>query len=714
MNRQGISGTPNEILVIPTGNGLIRIALDPNATTGGGSGNVSINGSTGNIVFSNSNNVTFGFNASTVTASATFAGGGGAAISAGANSQSTGTVAFSNSNGVTFGLSNNGMLTATVATNYQSQGAYLTTAMQSNAVTLSNINVSAGTTSQNLSAFTLSNSNGVSFGLDGAGVITASAGAGAAGSISAGTTSVALGQVVFSNSNNVTFGLNGSTVTASASVTAGAAAINFSAGTTSNDLTAVVFSNSNQVSFGLNAGTITASVFPPLDEIDNPNNDAMFFMGTNQIQFQWGSNMTTFVTAASRQGLYEVDIVGGTNMTSASGIHVFHIHQSSNDLPFHLIHIEQDGTRGIPLHIECAGSIAAMFEKPLNVTSNATVPLIIGTSQSNVVSNLNAFYLEGARSSQFLTSQSNQAASASNGSFAFQTVAFSNANNVTFGTSAGSIITASVVAPGAAAATLSSYENFPLAVEFATQMAGNSGSSVVAFIMPLDISCSYIRLPMQMSNNSTSRAATASSMNASVGVFSTWNAVVYKLNTGASSMSLTWVASGQALWTVSNSISVATNGSQGSYSQSFIGAAEGGVTSFSTRYSVTNTNSYQFSSQTIFTAFSANRWLDIPFANSLAAGAYWLMVGLSTSSTANSTGISAASNCNNGFSRHFALSQANNVPIKVMGSTNSISINFGAGSFTTVGGGTTAELALSMISTVASHPRLYFQMIRRA
>ena len=46
----------------------------------------------------------------------------------------------------------------------------------------------------------------------------------------------------------------------------------------------------------------------------------------------------------------------------------------------------------------------------------------------------------------YLTSQSNQAASASNGSFAFQTLGFSNANNVTFGTSAGSIISASVLA----------------------------------------------------------------------------------------------------------------------------------------------------------------------------------------------------------------------------------------------------------------------------
>jgi hypothetical protein len=45
----------------------------------------------------------------------------------------------------------------------------------------------------------------------------------------------------------------------------------------------------------------------------------------------------------------------------------------------------------------------------------------------------------------------NPAASASNGSFAFTTLNFSNANNVTFGTSAGGIITASVAAPGAAA-----------------------------------------------------------------------------------------------------------------------------------------------------------------------------------------------------------------------------------------------------------------------
>ena len=63
--------------------------------------------------FSNAGNVTFGTDTAgyiTATAPAGGGGGGGAAISAGTQSQSTGTVIFSNSNGLTFGL-NAGTLT---------------------------------------------------------------------------------------------------------------------------------------------------------------------------------------------------------------------------------------------------------------------------------------------------------------------------------------------------------------------------------------------------------------------------------------------------------------------------------------------------------------------------------------------------------------------------------------------------------------------------
>jgi hypothetical protein len=74
--------------------------------------------------------------------------------------------------------------------------------------------------------------------------------------IAAGTQTATSGTVFFSNSNGVSFGMLGSSV-----ITASALAnINVSAGTTSNNLSAITFANSNNVSFGLNGSTMTASI----------------------------------------------------------------------------------------------------------------------------------------------------------------------------------------------------------------------------------------------------------------------------------------------------------------------------------------------------------------------------------------------------------------------------------------------------------------------
>ena len=85
-------------------------------------------------VFSNSNNVSFGIAGSTVTASASYPTQTQQpmAYSAANGSNTANTLIFANSNGVSFSTGTQGLY-ATVATNYQSQGAYLTTAMQSNA-----------------------------------------------------------------------------------------------------------------------------------------------------------------------------------------------------------------------------------------------------------------------------------------------------------------------------------------------------------------------------------------------------------------------------------------------------------------------------------------------------------------------------------------------------------------------------------------------------
>jgi hypothetical protein len=155
---------------------------------------------------------------------------------------------------LTLGLSNNSGSLAILGAPTANQTLWLPTA--SNGTLLEYLNLSAGTTSNNLSAAVFSNSNNVSFGLN-ASTITASATVAstqASINISAGTTSNLSASYVFSNSNNVSFGLNAGTITASA----GAGSINVSAGTTSNNLTALTFANSNGISFGINASTITA------------------------------------------------------------------------------------------------------------------------------------------------------------------------------------------------------------------------------------------------------------------------------------------------------------------------------------------------------------------------------------------------------------------------------------------------------------------------
>jgi len=199
---------------------------------------------------------------------------------------------------LTFGMSNTAGSLAVLGAPTANQTLWFPT--MSNGTLMEFLNLSAGTTSNNLTAFTLSNSNNVSFGLNGS-TITASATVAstqASINISAGTTSNLASAFTFSNSNNVSFGLNASTVTGSyalnvsanggtsnaisgltfansqgvtfglstgagvatltASVASALTAINISAGTTSNNLTAVTFANSNGISFGLNGSVVTA------------------------------------------------------------------------------------------------------------------------------------------------------------------------------------------------------------------------------------------------------------------------------------------------------------------------------------------------------------------------------------------------------------------------------------------------------------------------
>ncbi len=202
--------------------------------------------------FSNANGISFGANANTITASHN-------AITSQSNQQIT-AFATGNTTQSSTGTTNASSLI------FRGQGV-ASVGITNGSIVIdapagapSPVNFSAGTTSSNLGSVVFSNSNGVSFGLNGATITGSIATSLTNVNLSAGTTSNNLSAFVFSNSNNVSFGLDGSTVTATATVATSLTNVNLSAGTTSNNLSAFVFSDSNGVSFGLNGSTVTASV----------------------------------------------------------------------------------------------------------------------------------------------------------------------------------------------------------------------------------------------------------------------------------------------------------------------------------------------------------------------------------------------------------------------------------------------------------------------
>lgn len=260
--------------------------------------------------------------------------------------------------------------------------------------------------------------------------------------------------------------------------------------------------------------------------------------------------------------------------------------------------------------------------------------------------------------------------------------------------------------------TLSSYMNMPQWGTSAVTFNVATISSGVAFNLPQPGSFSFLRLPILMTMASTTIATLASATaTAQMGQTTTWNAVVYSNGVGASSRSLMSVASGSGTWNLSARISI-TNSTQYSVSLAFSAGVEGGGTTRTTQYSISNTN-YSFTSQA-FSEFSTNRFLDIPFANSLKPGAYWMLIGRSTSSSSAGAGLTAMTSWGPRYSAHYAGTEGN-MFFGIMGSTNLTSgPHLGAAVFSTAGGGTTSAFPISALSSTASNPKMVFQLLRSA
>ena len=303
-------------------------------------------------------------------------------------------------------------------------------------------------------------------------------------------------------------------------------------------------------------------------------------------------------------------------------------------------------------------------------------------------------------------------AALSNHSHGNPTLALTNLSGTTDSNSAGFTLSLAAADPGGAGPAQSFYM-WPDEIQNSSgwQVSGST-SHVQPVYLPYAMSISYVRLPLTLSCiGSMASVATAANATRGMTVSSTINVGVYSQGTGLSSRSLVQVASGSGTWIQRATVQAAGVGSNWSTGHTISYPFEGGNTHFTSSAAATVTNVTMQSSQ--LTNFTNLRYIDIPFATSLAAGAYWFMYGsstsISTSGTANySTLRILASN--------IVATQVNQA-VNLMGAATNSSNHFrqGLGSWTTNAiGGITASIALANISTSGSNPIMVFQMIRQA
>lgn len=229
------------------------------------------------------------------------------------------------------------------------------------------------------------------------------------------------GTVSFSNANGISFGSSaGQAITASYTVpaTAGlisALAVSGGAGN-SNTVTGMTFSNSNGITFGVSTGasaaTITASYTVPTQ-----TNQTLGVIASNQTTAQ--SSSTTFDARSFT--------VSGAGIVSAG---------------------MSTTAAGAPVLVISATTVAQTVQSLGVIASNQTTAQSSSTtfdarsftvSGAGIVSAGMSTTAAGAPVLVLSATQSNQAVSAQGGSSAFQTLVFTNSNNVSFSNTGGSV-----------------------------------------------------------------------------------------------------------------------------------------------------------------------------------------------------------------------------------------------------------------------------------
>lgn len=688
---------------------------------------------------------------------------GSITVSAGTLSSQASHLTFQNSNGVSWGFDGSN-ITATVATNYQSQGAYLTTAMASNRGS-DFVQATAGFHGTNASGTIAS--DGIS--------VSVAPSAAVSINISAGASSSNVSAVTFSNANNVSFGYDGTNITASATVASTQASVVFQAGVSSGSFSGITFSNSNSISFGLNAGTVTASFLNPGILITMGGSSLLdsqfFFYDSNGIS--WGMNpIASAITATVRTNYAgtntSVQTTAGTDLSFAantSGVTIAYpkwlTTAAATDITSGRAGTNTSVATTSGTDLSCALNTSGLtIAYPKWITTyvndltsqrcgtNTSVATTTGTDLSFAAntSGITIAYPKwltaaaGAGTGFTSTSTAGALITAALGTNGLSmavpnyltTAAATNdsSNNLGLNTSVATTAGTDLAMTGnssgltigypkwittaAQSSAMASYfENLPF-LDGASTTLSASGSvlQVVPFVLPYAISAGFLRVPVSMSYVSTEVSGTTANSTWTVNRSYTDAAAIMVQKGGASSLSLQYLTSSQATWVFQNQIGAGAQGSRYTVTQNVTYPVSGTTSNYTTSYPQSSAN-VQLSSASL-TLFTGLRWLDIPLGFSLSAGNYWLALGRSTNS-ATQAGNAALGGASAGFS-YVGVSQ-NNVTICFPGAVTNSSCQLqpGLGSWSTNAAVmSSSSLQLASISAMSSGAKPYFQIIRYA
>lgn len=290
----------------------------------------------------------------------------------------------------------------------------------------------------------------------------------------------------------------------------------------------------------------------------------------------------------------------------------------------------------------------------------------------------------------------------------------SGGNNITLSNNAGTI--AISAGAGGAAAIESHWANFPALWTAAVVPAAamrQSTSIVFPAVINMDLSINQM-MAMRSVAQGTTQIATAANTSFGFTQNESHNYVFYTQGTGANSGSLQYYTSTSVGLSMSvlGSIGAASNNLSCFTSYNVPNAT--GTSQFTVSTAPAGSASLPFASTAVSNFLSGVRLWASNAAISLPAGEYWIAHGItSAGTTGGGAGASALTAATIAMS-NLAMPNINS-NIASFGTSGQLFNQFYAnlgGSFTTAGGGTTASMPVTAISSMASHVVPYFNLQR--